>query len=776
MLDWIKTQRAEEPRFWAFGIWVVGRAVSVDFSFAKLPQVQVFDLRSRGIADDCHPKRDYNFGYRNRPINQPETQSVIYILSAQSLSEWSATDADCLIREIRPDAVIAQVGHSTLTEIQSEESVNKERYEDIAGNLVLQEIFGVGFHGHFLAAKMVAQVVGSSFLVLELPSVKSSGVENTPGELEAVSKIQASLRKHWKTHVPLEVKEMVGKLEKLLTDKPLVAVGAGATAVLGASSLSKAATLKFPASTLMKVVTFKVPASLKLFLSQTHKTVGFALSKTLGPSKMMGGQCFKLITCCWNSQMKAAVLETPDIDNEEKSEVDNLPAFREFTFEQLKKATSGFAVEYIVSEQGEKAPNIVYKGKLENQKRIAVKRFNRMAWPDAQQFLEEARLVGHLRNHRLVNLLGCCCEGDERLLVAEYMPNETLAKHLFHWDAQPMKWVMRLRVVLHLAQALEYCTSKGRALYHDLNAYRILFDEDGNPRISTFGLMKNSRDGKSYSTNLAFTPPEYIRNGRVTPESAIYSFGTLLIDLLSGKHIPPSHALDLIRDRNLQMLTDSCLEVQLSNDDGTELARLASRCLQSEPRERPNPKSLVASLTPLQKEDEVPSSVLMGIPHGTSGSSLSPLGEACTRRDLTAIHEILESIGYKDDGMTNELSFQMWTDQMQESLDSKKKGDSAFKHKDFRTTIECYSQFIDVGTMVSPTIFARRSLSYLMSDKPQKAINDAMQAQVVSPVWHIACYLQAVALSALGMDSEAQAALKEGTTLESKRSKAVGQK
>lgn len=104
-----------------------------------------------------------------------------------------------------------------------------------------------------------------------------------------------------------------------------------------------------------------------------------------------------------------------------------------------------------------------------------------------------------------------------------------------------MKWAMRLRVVLHLAQALEYCTNKGRALYHDLNAYRILFDEvtlapflkrgfsgqiiyrftlyifitmqDGNPRLSTFGLMKNSRDGKSYSTNLAFTPPEYLRTG-----------------------------------------------------------------------------------------------------------------------------------------------------------------------------------------------------------------------------------------------------------------------
>lgn len=73
--------------------------------------------------------------------------------------------------------------------------------------------------------------------------------------------------------------------------------------------------------------------------------------------------------------------------NEGKSEVDYLPAFREFTFEQLKNATSGFAVENIVSEHGEKAPNVVYKGKLENQRRIAVKRFNRTAWPDARQFL-----------------------------------------------------------------------------------------------------------------------------------------------------------------------------------------------------------------------------------------------------------------------------------------------------------------------------------------------------------------------------------------------------
>ncbi|KAK9276762.1 hypothetical protein L1049_006298 [Liquidambar formosana] len=415
----------------------------------------------------------------------------------------------------------------------------------------------------------------------------------------------------------------------------------------------------------------------------------------------MGCKCSKLPLCCWYSENNGPVLEDDNAENEEKSEVDDLPSFHEYTIHQLRMATSGFSVENIVSEHGEKAPNVVYKGKLDNQRRIAVKRFNRSAWPDARQFLEEARSVGQLRNQRLVNLLGCCYEGDERLLVAEYMPNDTLAKHLFHWETQPMKWAMRLRVALHLAQALEYCTNKGRALYHDLNAYRIVFDDDGNPRLSCFGLMKNSRDGKSYSTNLAFTPPEYLRTGRVTPESVTYSFGTLLLDLLSGKHIPPSHALDLIRDRNIQMLTDSCLEGQFSNDDGTELVRLASRCLQYEPRERPNPKSLVAALIPLQKETEVPSHILMGIQHGASALPLSPLGEACLRNDLTAIHEILEKIGYKDDeGAATELSFQMWTNQMQDTLNSKKNGDVAFRRKDFRAAIECYTQVKMVSSLL----------------------------------------------------------------------------
>ncbi|XP_020574147.1 probable serine/threonine-protein kinase At4g35230 [Phalaenopsis equestris] len=256
--------------------------------------------------------------------------------------------------------------------------------------------------------------------------------------------------------------------------------------------------------------------------------------------------------------------------------VSEVPAFSEFSFADLKAATNGFSSENIVSESGEKAPNLVYKGRLQNRRWIAVKKFTKMAWPDPKQFAEEAWGVGKLRHRRLANLIGYCCDGDERLLVAEYMPNDTLAKHLFHWENQTIEWAMRLRVAYYIAEALEYCSSEGRPLYHDLNAYRVLFDEDGDPRLSCFGLMKNSRDGKSYSTNLAYTPPEYLRNGRVTPESVIFSFGTVLLDLLSGKHIPPSHALDMIRTCSCR-ISDSWNTTEHLRQEGTTGCRNRQR-------------------------------------------------------------------------------------------------------------------------------------------------------------------------------------------------------
>ncbi|KAH8502368.1 hypothetical protein H0E87_013896 [Populus deltoides] len=115
-------------------------------------------------------------------VRDPKSQSVIYILCAQNLSERSAVDVECLIREIRPDAVVAQMLLN---------KINKEKYEDLAGSLVLREIFGTGFHGHILAAKKVAEEVGSSFLVLETSSINTVIGDNSSSEVDTGSKVHA---------------------------------------------------------------------------------------------------------------------------------------------------------------------------------------------------------------------------------------------------------------------------------------------------------------------------------------------------------------------------------------------------------------------------------------------------------------------------------------------------------------------------------------------------------------------------------------------------------
>ncbi|KAL7120838.1 hypothetical protein ACP275_02G146600 [Erythranthe tilingii] len=463
----------------------------------------------------------------------------------------------------------------------------------------------------------------------------------------------------------------------------------------------------------------------------------------------------------------------PDLANGEQVDPDQVPAFREFGLAELRGATNGFNSELIVSESGEKAPNVVYRGKLRSNRLVAIKRFSKQSWPDPQQFAAEAAGVGKVRHKRLVNLIGCCAEGDERLLVAEYMPNDTLSKHLFHWEKQPLPWEMRVRVAYHMAQALEHCTAENLKIYHDLNAYRVLFDEEGDPRLSSFGLMKNSRDGKSYSTNLAYTPPEFLRTGRVIPESVIYSYGTVLLDLLSGKHIPPSHALDLIRGKNVLLLMDSSLEGQYANEDATALVELASKCLQYEARDRPDVKFLETSVAPLEKQKEVASLVLMGLtktPVVSLPTMLSPLGKACARMDLTAIHDILLKTGYKDEeGAENELSFQEWTQQVQDMLNTKKFGDIAFRDKDFKSAIEYYSKLVSMMSVPSGTVFARRALSYLMIGQPELALRDAMQAQVCLPEWPTAFYMQALALSKLGMETDAQDMLNDGASFEAKK-------
>ncbi|KAJ0228887.1 Kinase with tetratricopeptide repeat domain-containing protein [Hirschfeldia incana] len=493
----------------------------------------------------------------------------------------------------------------------------------------------------------------------------------------------------------------------------------------------------------------------------------------------MGCICFKSLRRKSPPSITSTVVDRDSQDDDDGDEGKYPLIFREFSLEQLTIATDGFSPGNIVSEHNnEWVPNTVYKGKLGDGRRIAVKSFQRLSWPDPFEFTKEAEAIGRLRSEHMANLIGYCSDDSERLLVAEFMPNSTLSKHLFHWEKRPMKWQTRLKVALHTAKALEYCNDKGINLYHDLNPYRILFDKVGNPKLSCFGLMKNSHEGKNHSTKLAFPPPEYLSTGTLIPESVTYSFGTLLLDLMSSRHIPPTHALDLFRSKNYAELMDSALDGQFSDEDRTELIHLASRCLKTDPNERPGLKFLTSTLSRLQRRAELrtisvkklmPSSSNKKTKNATEPLELTPFGDACLRADLCTMHELLEKLGYgaDDDVVSNEFSFQMWTGEMQENMDHKNHGDAAFRAKDYDTGIEFYTEFMYGAPKVSPTVLARRCICYLMTEMFSEALSDAMQAQVASPEWPIPLYLQAACLFKLDMEAEAKEALRHGSALES---------
>ncbi|CAH8262653.1 unnamed protein product [Arabidopsis lyrata] len=463
--------------------------------------------------------------------------------------------------------------------------------------------------------------------------------------------------------------------------------------------------------------------------------------------------------CCYSlsSTVDPVQDHTTDASSEPRNGGGEDPPLIKFSFSDLKTATNHFCPENIVSDQ---TSDVVFKGRLQNGGFISVKRFNNMAWSDPKLFVEEAQRVGKLRHKRLVNLIGYCCDGDKRFLVADLMPNDTLAKRLFQRKNQTMDWSTRLRVAYCVAESLDYCNTSGFASYSNLSAYKVLFDEDGDACLSCFGLMKEINN-------------DQITTGSVNPENVIYRFGTLLVNLLSGKQIPPSHAPEMIHRKNVFKLMDPYLKGKFSIDEATVVYKLASQCLQYEDHESPNTKEIVATLETLQTRTEAPSHEVIEMAtdekEASSSSHLSPLGEACSRIDLESIHKILVLAGYEDDKDVIELSFEEWIQEVRELQDVRRHGDRAFVEEDFKTAIACYSQFVEERSMVYPSVYARRSLSYLFCDEPEKALLDGMHAQGVFPDWPTAFYLQSVALAKLNMNTDSANTLKEAALLEAVR-------
>ncbi|KAG6432754.1 hypothetical protein SASPL_104341 [Salvia splendens] len=211
--------------------------------------------------------------------------------------------------------------------------------------------------------------------------------------------------------------------------------------------------------------------------------------------------------------------------------------------QELRKATNDFSVE---NELGHGGFGVVYKGTRDDGTVVAVKRMMvaTMSNKALDEFQSEIAVLSNVRHRHLVTLRGYSVEGNERLLVYEYLPQGALSKHLFRWRAQglaPLPWKTRLVIALDVARGVEYLHNLAQHsfIHRDLKSSNILLDDDFRAKVADFGLVKLAPDRESsIPTKLAGTfgylAPEYAVTGKITTKVDVFSFGVVLMELLTG--------------------------------------------------------------------------------------------------------------------------------------------------------------------------------------------------------------------------------------------------
>uniref|UniRef100_A0A2P2MWN0 non-specific serine/threonine protein kinase n=1 Tax=Rhizophora mucronata TaxID=61149 RepID=A0A2P2MWN0_RHIMU len=223
--------------------------------------------------------------------------------------------------------------------------------------------------------------------------------------------------------------------------------------------------------------------------------------------------------------------------NEELLDIDAKPST--FSYVELKTATEDFN---LANKLGEGGFGPVYKGKLNDGRVIAVKQLSMVSHQGKSQFVTEIAIISAVQHRNLVKLYGFCIEGDNRLLVYEYLENKSLDQALFRKKSLNLDWAKRFDVCLGVARGLAYLHEESRIqiVHRDVKASNILLDFDLIPKISDFGLAKLYDDKKTHiSTRVAGTigylAPEYAMRGHLTKKVDVFGFGVVALEIVSGR-------------------------------------------------------------------------------------------------------------------------------------------------------------------------------------------------------------------------------------------------
>lgn len=275
-----------------------------------------------------------------------------------------------------------------------------------------------------------------------------------------------------------------------------------------------------------------------------------------------------------------------------------------FEFATIQAATDNFSAANKIGEGGF---GPVYKGELQSGQEVAVKRLAENSGQGLQEFKNEVILISKLQHRNLVKLLGCCIEREERTLIYEYMPNRSLDSLIFDETRRPsLDWRRRHDIIVGIARGLLYLhrDSRLRIIHRDLKASNVLLDNEMNPKISDFGLARmfggdqTEANTKRVVGTYGYMPPEYAIDGNFSLKSDVFSFGVILLEMVSGKKnrgfFHPDHKLNLLghawklwNEEKALELMDELMEQEYPEHEAIRCIQVGLLCVQQRPEDRP---------------------------------------------------------------------------------------------------------------------------------------------------------------------------------------------
>ncbi|KAK1408516.1 hypothetical protein QVD17_40359 [Tagetes erecta] len=328
-----------------------------------------------------------------------------------------------------------------------------------------------------------------------------------------------------------------------------------------------------------------------------------------------------------------------------------------FSFSIVSQSTASFSLS---NKLGEGGFGIVYKGVLEG-KEIAVKRLSMTSKQGLDEFKNEVICISKLQHRNLVKLLGCSIEGDEKLLIYEYMPNKSLDMLLFDkTQSKVLDWTKRFHIIEGIARGLLYLhqDSRLRIIHRDLKASNILLDLDMNPKISDFGIARSFGGNETQANTervvgtYGYMSPEYALDGLFSTKSDVFSYGVLVLEIVSGNRnrgfVHTKHDNNLIghawrmHDEGRSMeLTDSTLDEPSDPSKVLRSIEVGLLCVQESPEDRPDMSSVVRMLSgegALQKPKKPAFFTERNLPAGSDYSSSATNYPTSSTSGLTVTH------------------------------------------------------------------------------------------------------------------------------------------